>query len=60
MTKVVNETTCGSLLISQDRFDVVLEYYDRITDIWNKGHCNGDYKIDILHTSYNNHHTTNS
>ncbi|KAL0840249.1 hypothetical protein ABMA28_015536 [Loxostege sticticalis] len=40
MTKVVNETTCGSLLISQDRFDVVLEYYDRITDIWNKGHCN--------------------
>ncbi|XP_028169692.1 osteopetrosis-associated transmembrane protein 1 [Ostrinia nubilalis] len=38
-TTIINGTSCGSLFISQDRFDVVLEFHDRITDIWNKGHC---------------------
>ncbi|CAK1604359.1 unnamed protein product [Parnassius mnemosyne] len=37
---VINGTTCSSVLISNDRLDVVLQYHNSILEIWDKGNCN--------------------
>lgn len=37
----VNGTTCKSMYLSHDRFEVVLSYYNSIDAIWDKGNCNG-------------------
>ncbi|XP_072940340.1 osteopetrosis-associated transmembrane protein 1 [Epargyreus clarus] len=40
-TTVVNGTSCGSVFMSRDRLNVVMEYHDSIAALWNKGNCNG-------------------
>lgn len=42
-TTVINGTSCRSVLISHDRLEVVLEYYNGILSLWNKGNCNACY-----------------
>ncbi|XP_022122077.1 osteopetrosis-associated transmembrane protein 1 [Pieris rapae] len=36
----VNGTSCSSLLMSQDRLNVIQHYHDSILGIWDKGNCN--------------------
>ncbi|KAJ0179798.1 hypothetical protein K1T71_004389 [Dendrolimus kikuchii] len=39
-TKDINGTSCKAVFISNDRLEVVLEYYNGIMSLWNKGNCN--------------------
>ncbi|XP_059052407.1 osteopetrosis-associated transmembrane protein 1 [Achroia grisella] len=43
LNTVDNGTSCQTIYISHDRLDVVLEYYNSILDIWEKGNCNACY-----------------
>ncbi|CAH0407832.1 unnamed protein product [Chilo suppressalis] len=36
---IVNNTSCLSFFISQDRLNAFQEYYNNIITIWDKGHC---------------------
>lgn len=38
---IVNGTSCRSIFISHDRFEVVLTYHNNILSMWDKGNCNG-------------------
>lgn len=40
-TTEVNGTTCKSIYFSNDRLEVVLEYFENILYVWDKGNCNG-------------------
>ncbi|XP_026751156.1 osteopetrosis-associated transmembrane protein 1 [Galleria mellonella] len=40
---VENGTSCKTIYISHDRLDAVLEYYNGILNVWEKGNCNACY-----------------
>lgn len=59
-TTIVDNKSCISLFISNDRLNAVQEYHDNILSIWNKGQCNACYTWSAVPVLSNETNTFNT